>query len=274
MQEREVDSIAFELDARRASRTVAYVGLGAGVLLVLLDLVVVFAHDGRVGPFREIFWLTAEETVGTWFAASQTLLVGIVLIGIGLVARKVADQQPAWPWHLLGAIFVYLSMDDAAQVHESLGTVVEHATDLPQPLAGIVEAFPTYHWQLVFGLPLLALVYLVLGFAAPRLRCREAKRALIAAVCLLALAVVLDFLEGLPAGHPMNLAERIVGWVDLEAVSRAAFGEPAIITVGHLLRVVEEFVEMAAMTLLLALFTGHLVLTAVPLRLRRSGAPE
>lgn len=270
MSSNEPRMIQLTVDPRRTASRVALAGATCAVVLVLLDLFVVYAHDGRVGPFREIFWLTAEETVGTWFSATLTLAVGMVLFAIGLVARRVETQGPAWVWHLLGGIFVYLSMDDAAQVHESLGTVLEHASGLPAPIAGLVDSFPTYHWQLLFGLPLLVLVYLLLGFAAPRVTTRPFRVMLITAVVILAAAVVLDFLEGLPSSHPMNLAERIVAAVDLSGPSHALFAVGPLDAVGHLLRVLEEFLEMLAMSLGLAALSGHLLDVGTPIRISRA----
>jgi hypothetical protein len=262
----------FELgiDRRRVVAWILAVGVAAEVLLVCLDIFVVYSHRSPIGPFREIFWLTREETLGTWFAASQTLLVGLILGGVAVLARSRAGAGPSWLWAALAAIFVFLSADDAVQIHESVGTVVDHWGRQADGGLAALRSFPSYHWQLVFGLPLLALVYLLLGFAVPRLQRRSDRVLVIVAVVLLAVAVALDFLEGLDEGHPMNVAERLGIWLDMDRWTLEQFQTTSVATVGHFLRLLEEFIEMLAMTLLVAAFSSHLLSLASRLKIRAS----
>jgi len=269
-----VPQLEIALDRTRIVRRILAIGVSVELLLAFLDTYLVFSYPDRIGPFREIFWLTREDTIGTWVSSTQTLLVGLVLLGIAVAARRLVDRGAPWVWALLAWTFVYLAADDAVQIHESIGTVVEHIGEDATGLLALLQRFPTYHWQLVFGLPLMALVYLLLGFAVPRLPRAGDRRLVVAAVVLLAVAVILDFLEGLPTGHPMNLTVFLARWLDIGRWSFEHFQADAIDTIGHYQQVLEEFLEMFATTLLLAAFAGHLIDLVDGLRVRSVAPPD
>lgn len=86
----------------------------------------VWGHDYVHGfvPFADrTFHLSVEATPAAWFS-SLTLAACALMLGlIGRNARTVADRY-ARHWSALGWIFLYLSLDEAAALHERLSVPV------------------------------------------------------------------------------------------------------------------------------------------------------
>jgi hypothetical protein len=69
---------------------------------------------------RRNFNPSGEQTVGAWFTASVLLGCGLLLFAIAAQTRRTGGRY-AGHWWALGAIFVFLSVDDAVALHEQLG---------------------------------------------------------------------------------------------------------------------------------------------------------
>lgn len=180
--------------------------------------------------------LAREDGMGTWFASSQALLVGVVLFALAGLSWR-TERRDALGWGLLASFFTYVSMDDALSFHERVGGLLRRAT-----YAGGAEWFPSYSWQLMFG-PLfggmgLFMVWFLTRRLAPNLRPWLA----IALGCFV-LAVGLDFVEGLD--------EAFEAIADVVGVSEY--------TVSHGSKVTEELLEMAGTTSFFAMFSLQLV---------------
>ena len=97
-----------------------------GLLLVVVTLAFlsvagqfsrhVLGHDVLLGFVRQ-FNLDAEGNVPAWYA-SMTLLLSAVLLGVIARAKHLARAPYARHWGLLVLIFVGLSVDEAASLHE------------------------------------------------------------------------------------------------------------------------------------------------------------
>lgn len=72
--------------------------------------------DAHLGNLLDLFNLDAECNIPTWFSSALMLVSAILLFAIGGRDRTVALR-----WHALGVIFVLMSMDEVAQLHERLG---------------------------------------------------------------------------------------------------------------------------------------------------------
>jgi hypothetical protein len=124
MSRRPVDAETPALTLRPATVGLT-LALSIMVLLVLHLLSQVlrfgFGYEYQMG-FHERVYLGSELNIPSWFSSSVMLLCGIVLLWIARVTRQ--RGQPAAPyWAALGAIFVLLSMDEAASLHEMLSPV-------------------------------------------------------------------------------------------------------------------------------------------------------
>lgn len=109
-----------ERSLRRAllgtSGGVALLGLGAEVVHQLVP-----AKRWAVLPF---FSLSCEGNFPTWYAALLLAGCGLTLLLIAAGARQ-SGAAYSRHWGLLGAIFLYMSVDEAVELHEQLGELVE-----------------------------------------------------------------------------------------------------------------------------------------------------
>lgn len=103
-------------------RLAARLAAGVGLLVVASTAAVVsqyaFGHDYVFG-FVRLFYLDTESNVPSWYASVTLLACAAPLLLIGTLRRREGDRW--WRhWRALGFIFVYLSVDEAAQIHELL----------------------------------------------------------------------------------------------------------------------------------------------------------
>lgn len=236
------------------------------LLLVLLDYHVNYGHWTELEAIRGMFNIAREDGLASWLGTTQTLLAGLTLWVLYATSR--VQRASAWrrsAWLLLAIFFTYMAIDDGVQVHERLGSVFSSIEGDSSP---ILNAFPSYAWQVLFvpGFGAIGLAMLVfLWFELPL---RSQRFMVVAALGCLAAAVGLDFIEGLQPDHPWNLYTLLSRNAVVEAWSHDRFGVEPFQTVDHFSRSLEEFLEMLANTLLWTVFLRHLVLVAGELRLR------
>jgi len=236
------------ISVRRGAHQLIGAFLAFEALLVLLDLVFnVYDVTGDIS-IRRIFNPAREESLPTWFIAMQALVVGGVAFLIAATRRR--KERSMVGWILVGTFFAYLSADDAATIHERLGSAIGRALD--------AQDLPTYAWQ-IFIAPVLAAALLASAAYAwqhiqPRLR-----PLLIAGLACFAISQGLDFVEGM---------ERMVDTLDAlgDKYSSSAY------LISHAPRLLEEWLEMMGTTAFLAAFLDALVdkVDGVRLELRAS----
>ena len=181
-------------------RVVLLVCLALEIAFVLLDYFVNFGRLTDIGALRRMTNIAREDGLASWFGTTQTLLVALTVWSIVLVVRA---QRASWPrqvgWAVVALLFTYMAIDDGAQLHERVGTVVRALRGQTDPAA--LQWFPSYTWQIVF-VPVFGGVGLaVAGFLWRELPDRVGVGLVFAALTCFVLAVGLDFVEGLFA-HP------------------------------------------------------------------------
>lgn len=250
-----ISGARIDINGQRLPLRIFFVLLIAEILLVLLDAVVNYAEFNKHGQIRRLFNITREDGLATWFMVTQTFVAGLVLWLIFLVQRsRGASRGRIAGWGFLAGFFIYMAADDGAKIHERLGSVLAAAhkpggSVVQDDLLGRVQAlFPSYDWHLV-ALPLLAAAGLfMLLFLWREFHDRGDRLLLLTAAGCMALAVGLDFIEGLDDQHAWNVQVWIREAYDLTKY-----------TVRHFAKSLEEFLEMLAMSLLLMLFVRHLI---------------
>lgn len=104
------------------ARTVLRIALAGSAVLVASHLVAYwdYVRRGRttLGAIRYLD-LDFEATAAVWFGSSLLLAIALVLAGIAIDARASGDRYRRH-WAALAVVFVYLSLDEAAQLHELL----------------------------------------------------------------------------------------------------------------------------------------------------------
>ncbi len=244
-----------DIDGQRLPLRIFLFSLVVEILLVLLDAVINYAEYSQYGQIQRLFNITREDGLATWFMVTQTFIAGLVLWLIFLVQRSYgAGRACTAGWGFLAGFFTYMAADDAAKIHERLGSMLSVATEAGGAMAqddllGRIQAlFPSYDWHLA-ALPLLAAAGLfMLFFLWRELHKRSDRLLMLAATGFMALAVGLDFIEGLDDGHAWNVQVWIRETYDLSRY-----------TVRHFAKSLEEFLEMLAISLLLMLFVRHLI---------------
>jgi hypothetical protein len=98
------------------------------VLFVIIDLVTQYPRYSPFDfPFRHrldrVFHMGREANVPAWFSTVLFLLAALLL---SIIAYAKTMQRGAfrYHWFMLSAVFVYLSADEAAVLHEELGNAV------------------------------------------------------------------------------------------------------------------------------------------------------
>ncbi|NWF36001.1 hypothetical protein [Mariprofundus sp. KV] len=223
------------------------------LLLVLLDIVINYAEVIEYTSIHRIFNIAREDGLAGWFMASQTLVAALVLWFLYWLSRTHdgATALQRRGWLVLALFFTYMSADDGALIHERLGTMFEEigaeagkSGDVGL-LSQWLDMFPSYEWQFLLpffaavGLYMLHFLWRVLGVGRPLLM-------VLAAFSCLALAVVLDFIEGVPKEHALNLYSWIKQVWLLEDY-----------TVDHFAKSLEEFLEMLGISLFLSVFVAQ-----------------
>lgn len=150
-------------------RTLLFVSIPLAILLVInLALLVTVrlssdeAYESIAAWYRFVDF-NLEGSVPTWLNASLWVLAGIVA---GYIASHVRRNQASW-W-LFAIVCVYISVDEAAGLHEtleplgeSLGTGLAYAWVIPGVIIAAVVVLLLA--RMVFGLPSVARTGLILG---------------------------------------------------------------------------------------------------------------
>lgn len=129
---RPTEPVAMTLSPRRVLRLL--VGAAAMITTAMIagELSRNFSgDDDRVGvevlrTLRRFFSPSGELTVVAWFTAVTLLAGGLALFAIAAATRSAGGRFVAH-WRVLGAIFVFLSFDEAIAFHEELGEWVKDA---------------------------------------------------------------------------------------------------------------------------------------------------
>jgi hypothetical protein len=208
--------------------------------------------------------IAREDGLASWFASTQTLLVGLTFLAIYALDR-------ARGYLILAAGFAYLAVDDGAQLHERFSSTFDALTER----STLVASFPSYTWHVLFLPPFAALGLYLLLFLWKRLGTEGARVLLLGAMACLAGAVGLDFLEGLDADHSKNPYQSVVHlYPCLDDWSERRFGAPADESLRHFSKSLEETLEMVAMSLLWFVLLGHLGERAPSVILRQQEVPS
>ena len=214
------------------ARTVYFVT----VAVVLVALALEFAGFRRRGGF-------AEHSLATFY--SVLMLVGISLIAFHtarLRARQTngpATHAPLF-WRLVGVSFLYLALDEGAQIHEHLDRWFHQAL-------GIAETAWTDRIDdlilLIYGMAGLVLIYL---FRSEMLRSEKVRRYLVYAFLLFLITVLLDVLTNRSEYlDVMGLTGRLRQWVgfatnSLEEIIKLLVGATLLLSFAEASRVLAK----------------------------------
>jgi hypothetical protein len=267
--------VEFRVDAGRILLALFIVCVLVEIGFVVLDYQVNYAHGTEIGAVRRLFNITREDSLASWFAVTQTTLSALTLWGlVAIVRRQGGSGWRTFGWLVLALFFTWMAIDDGAKVHERMGTafrtIMESTEERAVPPWGehLLAFFPSYAWQLLF-LPMFGgLGLFTLGFLAWELPDRSARLLVGAGLACFAIAVGLDFVEGLERSHPLNFYPLIIRWFDLYEFCQREFGKSGFEAALHFSKSIEEAIEMLGNTLLWIVFLDRLTTLTDDVRIR------
>ena len=115
-------------------------------------LAVELAHDHVPEQVLLHFSLSYEGNIPTWLSSS-------LLLGCAIVAGLIASEATAWRRHWWGMMiaFGWVSLDEAAEIHEHLGGLIgTHGIlyfDWVIPAMGVVLVLAVIYWPFLRALP-------------------------------------------------------------------------------------------------------------------------
>lgn len=121
-------------------------------LIVLLFLVILHTV-GILTGFSSLFNVGVINSIPSWYS-SFNLLISSVLLGLISLSNNQKVNKYFWHWLGLSIFFLYLSMDEFAEIHEKVDHILEL---LPLPeLRGIFR----FQWVVV-GIPIVIIIFFI-----------------------------------------------------------------------------------------------------------------
>jgi hypothetical protein len=240
-------NVSAELDI--STRSIFAALLAAEVLLLVMDGLARCCIQST--ELRELFDITLEANLPTWFSSTQALLVAAAAYLCGRIRAKHGLGYRRAGWLLLSVFFVYLGADDAASLHERVATALSNMADASGAETGLVgafRAFPSYYWQALFGPVFLVMGAFIVIFMFRELGAGKPLAILILGLGCYAFAVGLDYFDGIDRNYDVVVRNTPYMLDDAR----------------HVFRALEEFLEMLGTTLILVTFLGHWTRLAQP----------
>lgn len=220
--------------------------IAAELALVLVDLTIYVFNFAIPKPFQQLFDLTLEANLPTWFSSTQLLVVGIVAMIVSRQRYALGLKRAALAWMVISAFFAYMGIDDASQIHERVATGVSQLAKQSEADFGLLHTFiqfPSYYWQVIF-LPVFGSIGLfMLVFLYKELGNNTSFWLFLSGMTCYVIAVGLDYYDGIKGDNYKLIADYTV--LSLQDVQ-------------HVLRVLEEYIEDLGGTLFLGSFMKHL----------------
>ncbi|MGR3294522.1 MAG: hypothetical protein ACUZ9M_10980 [Candidatus Scalindua sp.] len=234
------------------TRRIFWCLLGFELFIVFMDIFVNHYEWSSVGSIRRMVNITREDSLSNWFSSIQAIAVGAVIWLTAICVRKQMQgshyKRTFYCWAGIGSFFIYLGIDDAIKFHERMGTafhviLFDDDTSNEGVLGSIYDSFPSYTWQMVFGPFFMAIGIFIIWYLWKALEPRRLWYWFLVGMSLYAVAVGLDYVEGLDSEQ----YEGIAGFFSTEEYR-----------IEHLSKTLEEFLEMLGTTIFLIVFLKNI----------------
>lgn len=143
------------ISAKRIAKLLAFLSLG--LMLAGLGGIIAqqFFGDFLLKPtLIRLTDLKEEVSIGTWYSSSILLLSSLLLLVISLVEQQ-AQQPNIRHWRFLSFLFLFLSLDEAASIHE--------VGDGLHDILGVNSA-TTFLWTVPYTIALVLLIFFYAKF--------------------------------------------------------------------------------------------------------------
>ena len=212
---------AGDVSSRPLIATLLAIGLLIPTIGVAFDIALRtgVTDSGLIDGLRNLFFPDAEGNVFSWYS---TIVLASVAVGFFLIAlATMGAGRSAWPFTVLGAIALLLSVDEAAYLHERLSIFAREL--------GLSSSF-TYQWLLV-GIPIAVVIGLFVLWLSRHLDRTLRLRLIVAGAVFLAGSVGGEILGGVLAKVDLG----IVGDTKLFAHDAEVLIEEGLEIVGAIL---------------------------------------
>ncbi len=173
------------LDSSRVAKQLAVLAAFVIALdLLALAFALISGHDSVFGLLG-LLDLDKERGVGMLFQVLLLLTNAALFYAVAVAHRK--SLAPAGPWRFLACVFVFLSLDEFAFVHERLMTVMSTLVS--------AEGFLTFSWIIPYGIAV-AVLAIFIGPRILKLPMLPRKLLLLAATVYLSGALGMEALGG------------------------------------------------------------------------------
>ncbi|MDM8559039.1 hypothetical protein [Candidatus Parabeggiatoa sp. HSG14] len=236
----------------------------AEVLLIVCDYVFNYMDIFGDKSIRRIWNIAREKSIPTWFSSIQAQILGVTVFLIAIVQAHCISRAKMWGWILIGMFFLWIGIDDFAEIHEKLGGALERMATKDSDEQGWFIGFflknPSFSWH-TFIAPMFAVcglgITIFLWMAFWRL---NLIRYLVLGFGCWIVAQSIDFIEGLDDIDTFYNSIK-----DYFSIERKYF-------VTHTFKVVEEVLEMFGTTLLWIGFLHYFAIVANGLQIQLTQA--
>jgi len=246
--------LSFNIKPDVITRRIFWCLLGFELFIVFLDVFINHYEWCSVGSIRRMINITREDSLSNWFSSIQAVIVGTVIWMTAIAVRKQMQggfhKRKFYSWAGIGTFFIYMGIDDAIKFHERMGTAYhvllfdDDSSAVNEGVLGsIYDFFPSYTWQMVFGPFFMAIGIFIIWFLWKSLEPRRLWYWFLVGMSLYAVAIGLDFVEGLDSEPYEGIA---------------AFFSTEEYRIEHLSKTLEEFLEMIGTTIFLIVFLKNL----------------
>lgn len=172
----------------RAGKFAILALLGADVLLIALHTLLGW----------DVVNLDQEANLSTWYSSAKLLMLALMSVLIWDAERKAHNGfRFTWLWLLVALIFLGLSADETASMHERASRFVmkesDIGLDIRETVLGGDRHKDSFAWVLLLSPLIVAVTAFFLVFFVNRLRrCRPAVIAAVAGVGLFLLAIAME----------------------------------------------------------------------------------
>ena len=130
------------------------VAIHTGILIIYYQI-----NNPEIFDFVRMFDLDMERNIPTLFSSLLLALGSLLFYLLSLIDN---DKKEKNYWRGLSLVFIFLSFDESAKIHEQIGDYVEKYVHL--------DGYFYYPWVLVygFGIILLAMIYMKFFWSMPR----------------------------------------------------------------------------------------------------------
>lgn len=234
-----------EVDAAALARRILIAVLWIQLAIMAANLMFNFFDVTGHISIRRIFNVAREQSLPTWFASLQAILASVTAWALWRI-------EGARGWLFVSLFFLYVSIDDAAAVHERVATALSETF----PTLPLLENYPSFSWHLLVAPVLAGGLFAVALYQWRRIPTRRTLLLVGGGLAAFAISQSFDVLEGID-GLFDEWAENL-GVADY--------------TVGHGFRATEEWLEMLGTT---ALWAPMLLLLgdSVDVNIGRRSAP-